>query len=51
MAGTGWQEGHPACKKLILMILGDSLPEKVEGPSGHWLTQVNLEKWPLNTGH
>ena len=45
----GWQEGHPACKRLR-----STKPQKFssrtgggEDPRGIWLTQIHLEKQPF----
>ena len=45
-----WQEVHLSRKKLHSTTPRVSLPEGVEAeaPTGKWLTQMHLEKWPLN---
>ena len=47
---VGWQEGHPARKKTIPVILRSSVLEQVEeeDPRGNQQTQVHLDKWLLN---
>jgi len=40
-----WQEGHPACKNPVLLILKESSSGTDGGgrPKGNWLTQVRLK--------
>lgn len=47
---VGWKEGHAVRKESVPLIPGGFLPEQEEeeDPRGKWLTQVHLEKRPLN---
>ena len=45
---VGWQEGHPACKNRVVSLSLASVKSRLVLPFWYRLTQVILEKRPLN---